>query len=222
MTANNRRPLMPSTAWNRFMETFFGDPYMMWHDGIDPTVVRALEGLEREEAERILLEAMEEGSYWAAMGLRELESRAAIPALKEQLRKGYGKMRIEAAKALCAIEDTLDYVPEIIRVLKEDPSPYSRLDAAMSLRYYPTKQVIDALFEAILDPDYLVRNHACESILHIHGMRASISEHKEIFSKIIVDMPEEGECDTAPADEAYRLASKMMRDLVGREGETSS
>ncbi len=26
---------MSSLAWDRFYESYFGDPYMAWHDGLD-------------------------------------------------------------------------------------------------------------------------------------------------------------------------------------------
>jgi hypothetical protein len=39
---------MTSPEWSRFMDNFFGDPYMMWHDGIDPTAAKGLKGDERE------------------------------------------------------------------------------------------------------------------------------------------------------------------------------
>ena len=54
---------MPSRQWDYFMDNFFGDPYMMWHDGIDTTSVCRLEGAERDRAEDMLIESMKEGSH---------------------------------------------------------------------------------------------------------------------------------------------------------------
>ncbi|MHA1576963.1 MAG: hypothetical protein ACTSU3_06345 [Candidatus Thorarchaeota archaeon] len=42
---------MPSSDWDYFMEQFFGDPYMMWHGGINPEAAANLQGEEREKAE---------------------------------------------------------------------------------------------------------------------------------------------------------------------------
>jgi len=209
---------MPSSEWDRFMENFFGDPYMMWHDGIDPTSVLDLKGDEREKAEEMLIESMKEGSYWAPMGLAELKSKKALPELKDLLTKSSGKMRIEISVALCTIEETHEYVPVIIDVLKQNPSEYIRLDAARALRYYPTHSVVDALFDAVLDPAYLVRNHACESLLHIHGLQAIISNHREIFKHIIFDYPEEEGADTWEAYGHYRQAVELLRELISEEG----
>jgi len=200
------------------MDNFFGDPYMMWHDGIDPTSVCGLEGAERDQAEDMLIESMKEGSYWAPMGLRELRSQKAVPLMKEMLPSIEGVLLIEIAIALNVIEDTLEYNPYILHVLREYPSPYTRLKAAMKLRDFPTPEVIEALFDAVSDEDYLVRNHASESLLAIHGLQPTISEHKEIFQLIIVDYDKTSNVSTKDAAAAYKKAEEMLRALFEKEG----
>ena len=194
------------------MDNFFGDPYMMWHDGIDPSSVCGLEGAERDQAEDMLIESMKEGNYWAPMGLRELRSEKAVPIMKEMLPSVDGVLLIEIAIALNVIEDTVEYNEYILRVLREYPSPYTRLKAAMKLRDFPTPEVIEALFDAVNDEDYLVRNHASESLLAIHGLEPTISEHKEIFKLIIVDYDKQSKT-TKEAGAAYRKAEQMLRVL---------
>ena len=51
-----------SATWDGFYELFFGDPYMAWHDGLDTELLAALKGEEREEAERLLNEALKTGT----------------------------------------------------------------------------------------------------------------------------------------------------------------
>lgn len=203
---------MPSRQWDYFMDNFFGDPYMMWHDGIDPKSVCGLEGAERDQAEAMLIESMQQGSYWAPMGLSELRSQKAIPVMKEMLPSASGTLLIEIAIALNVIEDTLDYNQYILHVLRTYPSPYTRLKAAMKLRDFPTPEVIEALFDAVNDEDYLVRNHASESLLAIHGHQPTISEHKEIFKLIIVDYDKHSR-RSEEASEAYKKAEHMLREL---------
>ena len=185
---------------------------MMWHDGIDPSSVCGLEGAERDQAEDMLIESMKEGNYWAPMGLRELRSEKAVPIMKEMLPSVDGVLLIEIAIALNVIEDTVEYNEYILRVLREYPSPYTRLKAAMKLRDFPTPEVIEALFDAVNDEDYLVRNHASESLLAIHGLEPTISEHKEIFKLIIVDYDKQSKT-TKEAGAAYRKAEQMLRVL---------
>jgi HEAT repeat protein len=190
----------------------------MWHDGIDPTSVCGLEGAERDQAEAMLIESMQQGSYWAPMGLREMRSEKAVPLMKEMLNSASGVLLIEIAIALNVIEDTKDYNHYILRVLRENPSPYIRLKAAMKLRDFPTPEVIEALFDAVNDIDYLVRNHASESLLAIHGFNPSISEHKEIFKLIIVDYDQRGDSHSEEAYKAYKKAEQMLRALFENGG----
>lgn len=200
------------------MDNFFGNQYMMWHDGIDPTSVCGLEGAERDQAEAMLIESMQEGSYWAPMGLREMRSEKAVPIMKEMLPSINGVLLIEIAIALNVIEDTLEYNQYILQVLREFPSPYTRLKAAMKLRDFPTPEVIEALFDAVSDEDYLVRNHASESLLAIHGLQPTISEHKEIFKLIIVDYDKRSKETTREAAAAYKKAEEMLRLLFTQDG----
>ena len=189
---------------------------MMWHDGIDPSSVCGLEGAERDQAEKMLIESMQEGSYWAPMGLREMRSEKAVPIMKEMLPSINGVLLIEIAIALNVIEDTLEYNPYILQVLREYPSEYTRLKAAMKLRDFPTHEVIHELFDAMNDESYLVRNHASESLLAIHGLQPMISCHKEIFQLLIIDPKKGISRDEAAA--AHKKAEEMLRSLLEKDG----
>ncbi len=204
---------MPSRQWDYFMSNFFGDSYMMWHDGIDPTAACILEGAERDQAEAMLIESMKEGSFWAPMGLRELRSQRAVPLMKEMLSSASGDLLLEIAIALNVIEDTTEYYPYIIRVLREAPSAYTRLKAAIKLRDFPTPEVIETLFDAVSDIDYLVRNNASNSLLAIHGLEPMISEHKEVLDLIITHTNDEKGTSRKDAAAAYKKAERMLRTL---------
>ncbi len=214
---------MPSRQWEYFMENFFGDPYMMWHDGIDPQSVCLLEGAERDQAESMLIESMESGSHYAVMGLRELKSQRAIPIMKQLLEKAGSDLKIQIAVALNVIEDTDEYTPHLIQVLQHNRSPYVRLNAAFVLRMFPTHDTIQALFESVsTDPDYLVRNHASESLLHIHGLKPHISEHREIFRLICVEFDTKDKHSYHEAIKHYTQAANMLRDLFARNEDQPS
>jgi hypothetical protein len=200
------------------MENFFGDPYMIWHDGIDSQSVCLLEGAERDQAESMLIESMESGSYHAAMGLRELRSEKAIPVMKRLLEKVGSDLRIQIAVALNVIEDTDEYTPHLIEVLQHNGSPYVRLNAAIELRRFPTDDAIKALFESVsTDPDYLVRNHASESLLHIHGFKPILSEHKEIFRLICFEFDPKDEASYREATKHYTQAAGLLSDLFEKK-----
>lgn len=190
---------------------------MMWHDGIDTKAACLLEGAERDQAENMLIESMEQGSYWAPMGLRELRSKKAVPVLKKLIDKVSADLLVEIAIALNVIEDTTEYIPYIIQVLREYPSPYVRLNAARKLRDFPSPEVIAALFDAVSDVDYLVRNYASESLLAIHGLEPMISDHKEIFSFIRTDPDREKNMTAKDAAARYKKAEIMLKSLFEKD-----
>ena len=205
--------IMPSRDWDYFVKNFFGDYYIMWHDGIDSTSVLALEGTEREKAENMLIKSIQKGSFWAPMGLRELRSQKAIPVMKEMLSSASGDLLMEIAIALNVIEDTAEYYPNILRVLQEAPSAYTRLKAAINLRDFSTPDVIEALFDAVSDVDYLVRNSASNSLLAIYGFESMISDHEEIYQLIITHSNDVTGVSEKDAVDAYKKAERMLRTL---------
>ncbi len=178
-----------SRAWNRFYYEFFErSAYEQWHDGINPNVVLELKGEERAEAEDLLIKDVKKGGMWPTKALGLLKSKKALQVLKDELKKyAFHVLRIRLAEAIEEIEESGDYVSVIIDELLNDPSEYTRLEAAMVLRKFPRQDVIDALYKGVMDKDYLVRNHASESLLKIHSLNPSISEYKEIFQCICFD-----------------------------------
>ena len=210
---------MPSAEWNYFLENYYGNPYMMWHDGIDETSVLPLKGEEREKAEDMLIHSLEEGSHYGAIGLREMRSTKAVPILEEQLDQTTGTLAVEIAVALCMIKNTLEYVPHILAALKMSPFWSDRIRAAISLRRFPTDEVVNALFESVAkDRDYLVRNHASETILFLHGLEPSISMYKDIFKHLIIEFEKDNEDSAKNAFINYQQSAEMLRDLIEKEG----
>lgn len=210
---------MPSREWNRFMDNYYGDPYMMWHDGIDEKSVTRLKGDERDQAEAKLIESLEEGNHYAAIGLRELRSLKAIPHLESLLESSRGRLAIEIAVALCVIKNTHDYVPGILAALKRAPFWSDRMRAAIALRRFPAREVVEVLFESVArDRDYLVRNHASETLLFLHGLKPTISEHKEIFKHMIVDYDEHEEERGSETLNHYAESARLLRGLIEAEG----
>ena len=208
---------MKSYNWDRFYESFFGDPYMAWHDGLDVDALNSLTREEEEEAEHLLLDALQKSNdYRPIVGLGELRSKTALPILKEKLKSLSGRALVDAASALRKIEGDDSFAEYAIQVLKLDYSEYNRLWAAMELRYFKTKEVVEVLLEAVKDPGYLVRYHACDSLLVLHGLKPGISEYPEIFQNITTpsdfgNIPKEEDFDR------YERAVKQLKDLFERK-----
>lgn len=161
---------MPSTYWDSFYESFFGDPYMAWHDGLDIQSLLALEGAEREEAERLLLEGLATNDYRPARGLEALRSQKSVAPLKERLRTASRTDLINTARALWEIEQYPPAVDVLIKELRTASFWGERVDAAIALKMVKTPASIEALWQALNDPEGLVRHHAVASLLELHGI----------------------------------------------------
>ncbi|MGQ9723719.1 MAG: HEAT repeat domain-containing protein [Candidatus Jordarchaeum sp.] len=196
-----------SVNWKRFYNSFFGDPYWAWHDGLDIDALHSLLPEEKEKAKELFLERMNENDTRAAVGLGELRSKEAVPRLRELLNKATGRELVDIAVALAKIEGDKSYAKYIIHVLKNNPWWYNRIWAAIHLREFDFPEVVESLFEAVKDPDYLVRNHACDSLLQLHGFEPNIANYEEIFVNII--SPHKGE----PAEEDYKKYETAVKQL---------
>lgn len=198
----------PSIAFRNFYESFFGDPYMAWHDGLDMGSIDRLTGEERELAEELLLS---HGDHRASAGLGQLKSQKSAETLKKNLLGAPAAEIVNSAVALKKIENDDSYCKYIIHVLKNCRSEYDRLEAAMALRDFGTEESIAALYEAIRsDPDYLVRYHACNSLLKLHGVDKDISEYRDIFRNIIT---KDGEPVTEEDTKRFEAAGEELKKM---------
>ncbi|MFN8449390.1 MAG: hypothetical protein U0521_12610 [Anaerolineae bacterium] len=155
-----------SDAFERFLKSnFFGNPYNAWHDGLDTPTLTALQGDERAKAEEMLLKMLPDNR--AVVGLGEIRSEKAIKPLRKLIHDPH--MSTEAAVALHQINGDASGLDSIIRTLKDRGKFWSaRMDAAMALRGFQSKAAILALFDALDDPEMLVRYHATNSLLSLY------------------------------------------------------
>jgi len=84
----------------------------------------------------------------------------------------------------------------------------------MGLRHLPGEGVVDALLATVEgDPEYLVRYHAAESLLHLGKIEPrDITAHPEVFSDLVAG------CDSEPTDEdraRHSRAAAVLRHLLG-------
>ena len=202
-----------SSAWKSFIAEFFErSEYEQWHDGITTWMLKELTEEERDAAEQILIYSLKQGGMWATEGLATINSKKAIPVLKDMLKDSIGALRMRIMDALEKIERSGEYVESLIEEFRTCTYWGDKLEAAMMLRHYPTEEVVDALYEGILQEDYLVRYHSAESLLKIHGLVPDISQHDEIFGCIVDDI--KGVKNTK---EEFKRAAELMRDLLKDE-----
>ena len=76
----------------------------------------------------------------------------------------------------------------VSRVLTSDLFWSMRIDAAMRLKVFPpTSELVAALADGVEDPEYLVRYHSANTLLHWSGTSGEISDQEELFGLIVDD-----------------------------------
>ena len=200
---------MPSNEFNAFLESYFGDPYMAWHDGLDERSLAALTGEERKEAEKMLLDALNSGDYRPAAGLRVLRSTGSVAKLKKQLGDATGRGAVEIALALWEIAEWPPAVNVMIDELKHGAHWGSRIDAANALgKVEGRPEVVEALRGALDDEEGLVRSNAADSLIDLLKLRVKQSNYGSYDLAIDVLAEDEGE---------RKKAVDRLRGLVARK-----
>lgn len=202
---------MKSEMFNRFYDSYFGDPFDAWHDGLDEQALASLEGEEREEAERLLKEGLSSGDSRMAAGLRVLESRSSVSALKKKLSDATGTERIEMARALWELEEWPPAADILIDELKNGAHWSRQADAAKAMMRgkVNTKAAIKALTEALDDEERVVRSDAAEALIEILELPAK--EHKYGSYQVVIDVMSEDEQKRKEAvEQVKRLVSEKQ------------
>jgi hypothetical protein len=198
-----------SSRWQHFLADFFGDNYMMWHDGYDPNSVLNLTAEEKQVAEEMLIQSIPLNGMWSAAGLALLHSQKGVLVIKDHFpRAGADVVKIRLADAIEQITHSGEFLPVLIDILLHSGYWGDRSEVARELRKHPTKAVIESLFAAVADEDYLVRYHACDSLLAIHGFHKEIDEFHEIFVNILEEKKKKD----------YEIAQQQLKELFQKQG----
>ena len=159
-----------SEAFDQFRKSnFFGNPFNAWHDGLDTRLLTALHGDDLAHAEDMLLKALPD--HRAVVGLGEIRSQKAADPIRKLLNTN---VSTEAAVALVKITGETTGLDAIIKTLKDQHIHWStRMDAAIALREFRIEKAVNALLDALDDPEKLVRYHAAQSLMILYGQMDS-------------------------------------------------
>ena len=178
-----RAPKSASADFERFRWSFFEDNDSP-RNGLDTVALRRLAGKERRTAERMLIRYLPDAR--GVIGLGALRSARAEPQLRRLFmaerraqRAAHGTpastgrvyMLLYLAKALWPIRPHAHYLAAVTDVLAASNRHLSRMEAAIALSVFRHTAAVRALIKALDDPERLVRHHAANSILAIHGLR---------------------------------------------------
>lgn len=196
------------------MRIIFGDPFEAAHDGIDPKVLLSLKGDEKEQAQKLLLDAIETSEdYRPFVGIGYLKLKQASPTLKHRLAKDFkwADTKIWAAWALWKIEEYPESLTVIIEILNDkNQGEYTRTNAVVALQDFgKRKDVISTLINAFSDEkdDSLVGTYAFETVGHIFSSDPTV---RNLLSRILETRRED----------RYRFRSseiKTLKDLLRRK-----
>ncbi|HEY0133389.1 MAG TPA: hypothetical protein VGB85_04895, partial [Nannocystis sp.] len=155
----------------------------------------------------------------AAQALSALRDHAAAPAMRALLARSQGATCVRVALALHFLRRQPALARHLISVLHgpEEGAPWhgsGRLDAATGLRHFRGRADEAALFAAVGDPAYLIRHHACNSLLSRFGVaRPDVDRYPKIFA--LLRGPDEAPPD-AQAFAGYEAARELLRGIKAR------
>ncbi|MBL7258703.1 HEAT repeat domain-containing protein [Paractinoplanes lichenicola] len=176
--------------WRQWRREMFGDPYVVWHEG--PQFAALLEAARREprRVERMLRAGLAAGDTVAAQSFTGLAAAGLAPAdavsiLRTGLIRATDEFRIRVAEALHALTGDPGWATPIAEVLTEATSELVRLDAAIALASFPpNSSLIQTLATAVVDPEYLVRYHAANTLLRWSGDPRQVDGVPTLLEKI--------------------------------------
>ena len=207
------------TQWLAWKTATFGDGYMIWHEGLDVEAVTRLRGAARKIALEMLRLGLAHDDEHAAQALSALRDHSSAPAMRALLARSEGSTRVRLALALHFLRraPTLaQHLIDVSRTPADGPLWHgsARLDAAIGLRHFRGRADEAALLAAVGDPAYLVRSHACESLLHRWGVqRPELTRYPKLFE--LVRAPAEDPPDAA-AYAGYDRARELLLAIKAR------
>lgn len=197
-----------AATWARWKEQTFGSAHEIGRGGLNTGAVTRRRGARRAEALAMLRLGLTLGDSDAAAALAAMGDATAAESIRRRLGEVAGAERVKLALALHELRPDPSLAAELVAVLQSRLSWSERIDAAIGLRSFRGADDEAALLAAVADPDYLVRYHACESLLARWRVRpAEIARHADIFPLIGGDGP-------PTAADLERLAEARARLLA--------
>ncbi|MBK7828099.1 hypothetical protein [Nannocystis sp.] len=196
-------------AWLAWKLRTFGDEKSIWHDGLGVELVTRLRGAARADALAMLRQGLALGDVHAARALAAMDDHDSAAAVRAALDRSAGNERVWLAVTLHQRHREPALASHLIAVLQAiDPQQSwgaGRFDAAIGLRHFAGRDAEAALLVAVADAQYLVRYHACESLIFRWKIKPpSITKHPDIFAEIRDDAGD------------HALARERLRALARR------
>jgi len=95
--------------------------------------------------------------------------RQAEPALRQAMQKGNPAVRAEAALVYPTVTSRQKAQEPLSELARHDPEPYVRASAVTALGHMRAMDSMDAILEALNDPNPVVRRRAADAVTRIMG-----------------------------------------------------
>ena len=184
-----------SEAYQRFLKSLQID-YEKWHDGegYDLDAMSKLEGDERNEVERLLVDRLRTEPDWREIeALGALNTANARLAIRAALQCNDTKTRLHAAEELMDMGEEVDLDPIILEALRTT-GIYGGASYAIDLaEKYPSAAVRKGLLDVALNGDPEVRVNAAALSLFLAGQADEAFDwnHRPFFLRFGEDDPNE-------------------------------
>jgi HEAT repeat protein len=181
--------------WADVRQELFGEPYMVWHDGPDFTLLREAWQREPEQLLEQLFQGMSEGDALAAQSLSELDpaptgdaAQRVAETLEQHVDTAPANARVQIGLTLYKLTGDPTWTKPIIEVLNGDVHWSSAIDAAIALRQVrPAPELKTALLTAVQSNDYLVRYHSATTLRRWAGVSTDLENDDILFSQLVRD-----------------------------------
>lgn len=213
-----------AATWARWKEETFGTGYHIWHAGLDVSAVTRLKGQARANAAAMLRLGRSLGDEHAAEALAAMGDIPTLAAMRATLIADDPLLspaaRVRTALLLHRLRPEPELAAHLIAVLQlpwSEGQPWSpRVDAAIGLREFDGEDSEAVLLAAVADRSYLVRYHACESLLvRYSGRPRALDDHPRLVA--LLRSPGD---DAPTVDDIWRYEEARRRLRALAEGAT--
>jgi hypothetical protein len=187
---------MASPEFKRFEESFLDNPSSSVMDGLDMDALLSLQGAERERAEAVLLQRLDEDDMRAIIGLGALRSPRAKPGLERIFHKVRGEAQgiqdlqlVETSRALWRIAPDQRWLGAVLDVLRGSTFEQNRHAAAGALEDFRHSDAERALIETLDAPDKLLRYRAAWALLAMHGIPFNFADNEHAVYRVMASDP---------------------------------
>ena len=182
--------LRGAQEWVGYRREAFGDSVAVWSEGPDFDELLAKWRADSALVEGMLLQGIAARDPLAAEALLHLpiseRSRAGFETvLTACLGTATIGFHLKAVEALHALTSDEGWSAEVVRVLEGGGFWADRMEAARVLgAFRPTAGLIQSLSQAIVDPDYLVRRQAANTLLGFSGRASDVTSWPLVYDRI--------------------------------------